>query len=163
MVEWASGASERTFNQSAANRWNEPLADIDIVRSEWRLRARLRPMLRGASMDTSCAKLPSGQFNEGRLAYFCGCELFPEPATGRVFLQERCWMTVLRTKWSFVFYTSLTQHRFELPAFISLPCRSHRRCGHLTCILCCLKFDESWPCNEMANQDANLRQFVEKT
>ena len=24
MVEWASGASERTFNQSAANRWNEP-------------------------------------------------------------------------------------------------------------------------------------------
>ena len=25
MVEWASGASERTFNQSAANRWNEPI------------------------------------------------------------------------------------------------------------------------------------------
>ena len=28
MVEWASGASERTFNQSAANRWNEPNPEV---------------------------------------------------------------------------------------------------------------------------------------
>ena len=28
MVEWVSGASERTFNQSAANRWNEPIPEV---------------------------------------------------------------------------------------------------------------------------------------
>ena len=32
MVEWASGASERTFNQSAANRWNEPTGDQENFR-----------------------------------------------------------------------------------------------------------------------------------
>jgi hypothetical protein len=37
MVEWASGASERTFNQSAANRWNEPdpaILFLSCVRSQ---------------------------------------------------------------------------------------------------------------------------------
>ena len=32
MVEWVSGASERTFNQSAANGSNEPISDIQACR-----------------------------------------------------------------------------------------------------------------------------------
>jgi hypothetical protein len=34
------------------------------------------------------AKLPSGQVNEGGLANFCGCELFPKPAIGRAFFKQ---------------------------------------------------------------------------
>ena len=34
MLEWANGGSERTFNQSAANRWNEPIVQSAAGRIE---------------------------------------------------------------------------------------------------------------------------------